>query len=215
MSDNEFSTGIYGSSELKIVAAGTVAGTVLLWVLLTMIAWTTDAMLLDLRQFSPISCHADRSPQQVRQFYESIQTTNSAQRPFQLTLMLERIPTAGDFFAVEHELPASDGEEYCFQVFTHSPYFNATEFARAALGVAVLVDEVPVVRMPIADRRGSVIDIDGIKPHDGSIRMRFEVRAYHSCSDESWRQASLVQFELATLERCQKGALETVVVTGP
>lgn len=132
------------------------------------------------------------------------------ERPFHLVLQLDRVPQVGDRVAAERTFVVERGALYCFKVFATSDYYRPeSEGAVKTFQVAVLVNDREEAVFPIADRKkAEPIVVGDIRPIDGRIVIRFEVRGLVSRRAESWRRASTVDFELARLFPCSAGAVD-------
>lgn len=188
---------MYRSAELRVVLAVAVAAIALGLALLAVAAEWTDLLMLDFREWRPATSGLAEPPRShVEEYFRNLQSDPPGRRPFRLNLRLE----AGGpgFLAAERELPARDGERYCFRVLV-SPELPAEV---GGLGVAVSVNDAVAWSRPLTPRTngygyGYAISVDGIRPRQGKVKIRLELR-----SSRPQPPASAVHFEYATFRRC-------------
>jgi hypothetical protein len=170
------------SAELRMVVAVMVAAGALLLALLAVARERTDLLLLDLREWRPVN-EAAR--------FASLQTDSPDRRPFRLTLRLDK----SGFMAAEREIPVPEGERYCFGVLaSHEGLLPAlpAEVPR----IAVAVNDSVAWSAPLkSSGKGYAIALSGLRPRQGKIKIRFELRSASGSPP--------VHFEYASLRECE------------
>jgi hypothetical protein len=201
--------GILGALELRIVlllAALSVLGARLL---VGILGGTVGLFLVDFRHWAPVAspqeASGDLAGMTYQEFYRTLQAGPGVREAFRLVLELQGPPEPGRFVGAKRRFVVEEGSEYCFSVFTWSPYSNPTSrFALEMFSTRILVNGEVRAQMAIADRSSPRwIRIEGILPVEGEIEVRFEVRSQNIRRRESWRRASRVYFEFASLTRCE------------
>lgn len=183
--------GLLRSAELRLVVAVMVAAGSLLLALLAVARERTDLLLLDFRAWRPVNEAAH---------FTFLQNDPPDRRPFRLTLQLDAVPGAPGFMAVEREMPAEEGERYCFGVLaSHEGPLPAlpAEVPR----IAVAVNDAVAWSAPLkSSGKGYVIALSGLRPRGGKIKIRFELR---SATGQSPSPSPPVHFEYASLRECE------------
>ena len=192
--------GFYRSPELKIALAGTVAAIAILFAILAVLARRTDFLLLDLRQWEPVASSpfqgAVRSAEEVRFYFDAQQTPIVERRPMRLTL---RLPpsTTQDSLAASRAVPVAGDGPYCLRVFVIP--LAAGPDAR----LTVSVDGAEAASLPtFEDRKARIVDVGGIRPRDGKVDLRFELRSGPGGVPQGWAPAAF--FDYATLRECER-----------
>ncbi|HKV08978.1 MAG TPA: hypothetical protein VJ725_12620 [Thermoanaerobaculia bacterium] len=192
--------GFYRSPELKIVLAGAAAAVALVFAVLAVLARRTDLLLVDLRPWEPVASSpfagSVRSAEEVRAYFDAQQTPVFEQRPMRLTL---RLPpsTTQDFLAASRAVPVAGNGSYCLRVFVIP--LAAGPDAR----LLVSVDGAVAASLPATeDRKARIVEVAGIRPRDGQVDLRFELRAGPGGVPEGWAPAA--DFDYATLRECDR-----------
>ncbi len=174
--------GLLRSAELRLVMAVMVAAGALLLALLAVAGERTDLLLLDFREWRPVNDEAH---------FQYLQNDPPDRRPFRLTLQLEGRP---GFLAVENELPADEGKRYCFRVLA-SP---AEPYAPEGFRIVISINGAEVWSAPLKGTgRGYAISLPGIRPRQGKVKVRLEVRSPKA------QPTPAVHFEYASLRECE------------
>jgi hypothetical protein len=191
------------SRELRVVAL--LAFAALAWGLAALGAAGSvgDRLMLDFRTFAPAA-----SRPEVLALFQAAQSPWPEQRPLRLTLRLAEPVRPGDFAAAERTFEVPPGR-YCLRVLTFSdPPPPGTPPLVHPLESRVLVDGAVVDARRVTDAgAGGLIDRDDLRvlrPRDGRLTLRFELRAYGG-ADWLHPRAPAVHFEAATLRRCGDG----------
>lgn len=179
--------GLLRSAELRLVVAVMVAAGALLLALLAVARERTDLLLLDFREWRPVNEAAH---------FAFLQNDPPDRRPFRLTL---RLDTPG-FMAAEREMPVEEGERYCFGVLaSHEGPLPAD--AAGIPRIAVAVNDTVAWSAPLkASGKGYAIALSGLRPRQGKIKIRFELR---SAAGPSPSPSPPVHFEYASLRECE------------
>ncbi|HEX6863612.1 MAG TPA: hypothetical protein VF414_12385 [Thermoanaerobaculia bacterium] len=190
--------GFHRSPELKIVLAGAVAAVAFVFAVLAVLARRTDLLLVDLRSWEPVASSpfagSVRSAEEVRGYFDAQQTPVVEQRPMRLTLRLQPTVTE-DFLAASRAVPVSGDGPYCLRVFVIP--LAAGPGAR----LLVSVNGAVAAALPAAeDRKARIVEVAGIRPQDGQVDLRFELRAGPGGVPEGWAPAA--NFDYATLREC-------------
>lgn len=188
------------SRELRVVALLAVAALGFGLAGLAALGRFTDRLMLDFRTFAPAA-----SRPEILALFPGAQSPWPEQRPLRLTLKLAEPVRPGDFVAAERSFALPPGR-YCLRALTFvDPLPSGAQPLTHPLEARVLVDGAPVdARQVVEKRSGDLIARDGIRPRDGRLTLRFEVRAY-SGADWLHPRAPAVHFEGATLRRCGEG----------
>lgn len=192
-------SGFYRSPELKAVVAAAVAAVALLFAVLAVLARRTDVLPLNFRDWEPVASSpfagTVRSAEDVRIYFDTQQSPVAEQRPLRLTLRL--LPSATqDFLAAGRLVPVGGDGPYCLRVFVVP--LAAGPDAR----LLVLVDGTVAASLPTAeDRKARIVEVGGIRPRDGRVDLRFELRAGPGGVPEGWAPAAW--FDYATLRECR------------
>lgn len=190
--------GFYRSPELKIALAGTVAAVALFFAVLAVLARRTDFLLLDFRQWEPVASSpfqgGVRSSEEVRFYFNAQQTPIVEQRPTRLILRL--LPSATeDSLAAARAVPVAGDGPYCLRVFVIP--VAAGPDAR----LLVSVDGAEAASLPtFEDRKARILEVKGIRPREGKVDLRFELRAGPGGVPQGWAPAAF--FDYATLREC-------------
>ncbi len=177
------------SAELRLVVAVTVAAGALLLALLAVARERTDLLLLDFREWRPVNKGAH---------FTFLQNDPPDRRPFRLTLQLDAAAGAPRFMAAEREIPAAEGERYCFSVLA-SP---EGPLPAAAPRIAVAVNDAVAWSAPLkASGKGYAIALSGLRPRRGKIKIRLELRSAAGQPPSS--PSPPVHFEYASLRECE------------
>jgi hypothetical protein len=192
-------SGFYRSPELKAILAAAVAAVALLFAVLAVLARRTDVLPLDFREWEPVASSpfagTVRSAGEVRAWFDAQQSPAPEQRPLRLTLRLLPSVTQ-DFLAAGRMVPVGGGGPYCLRVFVVP--LAAGPDAR----LLVLVDGAVVASLPTnEDRKARIVEVAGIRPRDGQVDLRFELRAGPGGVPEGWAPAAW--FDYATLRECR------------
>lgn len=191
-------SGFYRSPELRIALAGTAAAIALLFAVLAVLARRTDFLLLDFREWEPVASspfqEAVRSAGEVRSYFDAQQTPAVEQRPMRLTLRL--LPSATeDSLAATRAVPVAGNGPYCLRLFVIP--LAAGPDAR----LLVSVDGAVAASLPtFEDRKARIVEVKGIRPRDGKVDLRFELRAGPGGVPQGWAPAAF--FDYATLREC-------------
>jgi len=162
-----------------------------------------DRLMLDFRTFAPAA-----SRPEVLALFQAAQSPWPEQRPLRLTLRLAEPVRPGDFVAAERTFEVPPGR-YCLRVLTFSdaPPPGTPPLVHP-LEARVLVDGALADARLVTDAGGGgLIDLDdlhSLRPQDGRLTLRFELRAYGG-ADWLHPRAPAVHFEAATLRRCGDG----------
>lgn len=176
--------GLLRSAELRLVVAVMVAAGSLLMALLAVARERTDLLLLDFREWRPVN-EAAR--------FASLQNDPPDRRPFRLTLRLD----APGSMAAEGEIPAEEGERYCFSVLASHEGLLPVDVPR----IAVAVNDAVAWSAPLkASGKGYAIALSGLRPRGGKIKIRFELR---SATGHLPSPSPPVHFEYASLRDCE------------
>jgi hypothetical protein len=191
-------SGFYRSPELKIALAVTVAAVAFLFAVLALLARRSDLLLLDFREWEPVASSpfqgVVRSAGEVRTYFDAQQTAVVEQRPLRLTLRL--LPsTAPDSLAASRAVPVAGDGPYCLRVFVIP--LAAGPDAR----LLVSVDGAVAASLPtLEDRKARIVEVKGIRPRDGKVDLRFELKAGPGGVPQGWAPAAF--FDYATLREC-------------
>ena len=180
--------GLLRSAELRLVVAVMVAAGALLLALLAVARERTDLLLLDFREWRPVNGAAH---------FTFLQNDPPDRRPFRLTLQLDAAAGAPGFMAVEREIPAEEGESYCLGVLASHEGPLPPDVPR----IAVAVNDAVVWSAPLkSSGKGYAIALSGLRPRQGKIKIRFELR---SATGQSPSPSPPVHFEYASLRECE------------
>lgn len=176
--------GLLRSAELRVVVALVVAACALLLALLSVAAKTTDLLLLDFRDWRPVSDGAQLS----------FPRSDPPDRwPFRVTLQLDGRAGAR---AAEREFPAREGKRYCFRVLT-SP---AEPYAVDGFRIVISINGAVAWSAPLKGTgRGYAVFLPGLRPRQDKIEVRLEVRSPRA------QPTPAVHFEYASLRECGEG----------
>jgi hypothetical protein len=171
--------GLLRSAELRLVVAVMVAAGSLLLALLAVARERTDLLLLDFREWRPVNEAAH---------FTFLQDDPPDRRPFRLTLQLD----ASGFMAAEREIPAEEGERYCFGVLASHEGPLPAEVPQ----IAVAVNDAVAWSAPLkSSGKGYAVALSGLRPRRGKIKIRLELR--------SATGSPPVHFEYASLRECE------------
>lgn len=180
--------GLLRSAELRLVVAVMVAAGALLLALLAVAGERTDLLLLDFREWRPVNEAAH---------FTFLQDDPPDRRPFRLTLQLDTAAGAPGFMAVEREMLVEEGEGYCFGVLASHEGPLPADVPR----IAVSVNDAVAWSAPLkASGKGYAISLSGLRPRQGKIKIRFELR---SATGQSPSPSPAVHFEYASLRECE------------
>lgn len=191
--------GFYRSPELKIVLAGAVAAVAFVFAVLAVLARRTDLLLVDLRQWAPVASSpfagSVRSAEEVQGYFDAQQIPVVEQRPMRLTLRL--LPSATqDFLAASRAVPVAGDGPYCLRVFVIP--LAAGPDAR----LLVSVNSAVAAALPaVEDRKARIVEVAGIRPRDGKVDLRFELKAGPGGVPDGWAPAAY--FDYVTLRECE------------
>lgn len=192
-------------NELRIVLAASVAAVSLLLASLHVLAARTDLLMLDLREWRPVSSVPRLQGEALERYFEGLQSVPPEQRPFRLTLQVPASARPGDFVAAEHEVPATEGS-HCLLVlsFVSDPVPGTS--ATTAIAVPRIVAGDRIVELPrlVPAVEGAVSYLRGIRSGVGRIPIRFEVRAEALRADMPPQRPAAIHFELARLRSCDR-----------
>jgi hypothetical protein len=193
--------GLYRSAELRVVLAAAVAAGALLLALLAVAEERTDLLLLDFREWRPVTSGlGEPSRSEVEEYFDGLQGGLPDRRPFRLNLQLGAAEGISGFLAAERELPAAEGARYCFKVLAAT----SAPVPPGALGIAVYVNDAVAWSMPLAGPvRGYAIAVSDIRPRRGKVKVRLELRSSNQ-QPLSLSPAPAVRFEYATFRRCAR-----------
>lgn len=179
--------GLLRSAELRVVVALGVAAGALLLALLAVARERTDLLLLDFRDWRPVN--------EVARF-RNLQSDPPDRRPFRLILQLDGEAGKPAVMAAEREVPAEDGERYCFGVLASSaePDWNHS------FQIAVAVNGAEAWSAPLKDSaKGYDIALSGLEPRRGKLKIRLELRP---AAGKAPSPSPPVYFEYASLREC-------------
>jgi hypothetical protein len=146
----------------------------------------SDRLLLDLWLWQPSG-----SPAAVAAF-AAAQSPIPEQRPLRLTLQLPDPVQPGDWIAAERSFARPDAGAYCLRFFTF-----ADPAATGSSRVRVLANDSEADSWPVgATAAGKVAHLSGLRPRDGRLRLKLELRA------EAAAATPKVYFEFLSLRRC-------------
>lgn len=185
------------SPELKILVAAAVAAVSLGLALLEGVAARTDLLMLDFREWRPVGPHPDAAA-----FFESVQLAPPDLRPLQLDLRLADPGAASDFLAAERSYEVEADGCYRFRVYLWSP--APSEAARILISAN---DEVVWSAPLTAATRGNGVSVDGLRPRQGEVEIRLELRAGSPAAAQV-SPPPAVRFEYAVLRRMPCGGEE-------
>ena len=186
--------GLYRSAEMRFVVAVIVAGCALLLAFLAVAEKRTDLLLLDFRAWRPVNEAAH---------FQYLQAGPTDRRPFRLVLQLDEAAGGAPFMAAEREVPAAEGETYCFDVLASPVEAVWTDDYRIAVAVNGAVAWSAPLKSPKSPGRGYAVALSGLRARQGKIKIRLELR--RSAPVPPPGPSPAVQFEYASLREC--GAL--------
>ena len=183
--------GLLRSAELRLVVCVMVAAGALLLALLAVVEERTDLLLLDFREWRPVNEAAH---------FTFLQDDPPDRRPFRLTLQLDTAAGTPGFMAVEREIPAPEGERYCFGVLaSHEGPLPAD--AAGIPRIAVAVNDAVAWSAPLkSSGKGYAIALSGLRPRRGKIKIRLELRP---ATGQPPSPSPPVHFEYASLRECE------------
>lgn len=165
------------------------------WAMIDMSEWSFHAEVT--------SIPLNQSPAELHTFFRGLQPNPPSRRKLRLTLMLPRIPKAGDSVSASSTVRVQSDVAHCFNVLVLSPYERPDLIdAVRALDYQILLNQTIIRSHSIATHKGKWITISGIHPADSEVTLEFRVVAHRDKSSTSWQTASLVHFEYARLYEC-------------
>jgi len=191
--------GLYRSAELRVVLAAAVAAGALLLALLAVAGERTDLLLLDFREWRPVTAGlGEPARSEAEEYFDGLQGGVPDRRPFRLNLQLGAAEGTSGFMAAERELPAAEGARYCFRVLAAT----SAPVPAGALGIAVSVNDAVAWSTPLAGPvRGYAVAVSDIRPRRGKVKVRLELRSSNR-QPLPLSPAPAVRFEYATFRRC-------------
>jgi hypothetical protein len=184
--------------EVRFLIATAVAAVALALAALEIVAWRTDALLLDFRDWRPVAAAGAASADGAARF-AALQQMPPDRRPFFVTLQVGAGAGELPAMAVGRRFAVRGDGPYCFRVLAQSPAGVAgADAAGAILAVAINGD---VVRRAALEEivGGAEVVVDGIAPRGGGIDVRLQLAINPATTAPG---PFTVHFEYASLRRC-------------
>jgi hypothetical protein len=191
------------SRELRLVVAASGALVALLLAVLHVVAARTDLLMLDLREWRPVSSVPGLTGEELARFYEGLQVVPPEQRPFRLSLQLPPTARPGDVLAAERVVDAGEGSRCLFVLsFVSAPAPGSAATTLPVLSQVVAGDRVVSLPAITPAAAGSVWYLRDVQSRAGKLPIRFEVRASGVAPGMTARPPAAIHFELARLRPC-------------